>query len=1172
MLLKRLEIFGFKSFADKTVLEFEEGITAIVGPNGCGKSNIVDAIKWVLGEQSARELRGSSMEDVIFSGTSYRERVNFAEVSLVISNEDGKLPIEFTEVTITRRLFRSGESEYLINKTPVRLKDIQELIAGTGIGTKAYSLMEQGKIDLVLSSKPEERRFIFEEASGITRFKAKKKEALRKLEHTESNLLRVSDIINELRRQISSLERLARKAERYKVLYEELKLKETRLAGAEIKRAKDVVDNYSRLKHELEEEIIALGKELELEEENSRRLREEIASLSQQLGEDESRIQGFKSRLNMCQEKIEWNQKSIEELDERLKSLEMEIQEVERQYEDIQERIRSAENEQKSFDIEEEKLNHEIQDIASEIKKMEELESHYQKQIKEGKEQVLSLNYQLTRKRNLLLELEGELKSLSSRAQRLREEKQDLLQKIDECQEKISHIQPEIDEKRAEYTRLQEEIRQLSATENEMGVQLESLSQKIAEVAKEIASVESRLSSWREILSQNLGYSQALIAVEKEFSAPGVMGNISELISTSPDKVNIMELGLKEHFNSLVVKNRETAERVLEFLRKKGLWDLRIIILEELEDSDARELEGAQPLSSFMNLNPEVEKLRALLKDVYLVTDFRKAQELSQRYSECKFVCSDNIRIERGKITLGFDPEKDLGYLDREGKIARAEEELKQLQNQVNLLEKEREEIKIQLQDVSRKRESDEEKLRDIGLEIASLSKTLESQNETKNTLTADLQVVEVDLEEVLREREKLEERRTGLKAEIESMEAELSEVESSIKSGEQEVEKTRDTRHKLSLSQRELLTKLEALDESKNKFQRWLDSLAVERENLLRTLEKRKMEYQEDGKRKGSLLQEIEVMEEEIAQLREKILTEEQTLEDKKQTYQQMRADFEKAEDKLMEIRNRHSEKKDELHSLELRVSDQEHIISSIRERIYQRYGVSEIPEEGISSEEEGQLKQEVEELKLKLEKMGEVNLVAIEEHKRLQERLSFLESQQKDLTEAKDSLLSAIRKINRTTREMFSQTFQDIRTAFKEIFPRLFGGGDSDLILEEGDCLEAGIEILARPPGKKLQSVSLLSGGEKALTALSLLFAIFKVKPSPFCILDEVDAPLDEANIDRFRKLLEEFAANSQFLVITHNKRTISTADVIYGITMENTGVSKIVSVKFQKEEVKS
>ncbi|RKY34955.1 MAG: hypothetical protein DRP73_05075, partial [Candidatus Omnitrophota bacterium] len=468
----------------------------------------MDAIKWVLGEQSARELRGSSMEDVIFSGTSYRERVNFAEVSLVISNEDGKLPIEFTEVTITRRLFRSGESEYLINKTPVRLKDIQELIAGTGIGTKAYSLMEQGKIDLVLSSKPEERRFIFEEASGITRFKAKKKEALRKLEHTESNLLRVSDIINELRRQISSLERLARKAERYKVLYEELKLKETRLAGAEIKRAKDVVDNYSRLKHELEEEIIALGKELELEEENSRRLREEIASLSQQLGEDESRIQGFKSRLNMCQEKIEWNQKSIEELDERLKSLEMEIQEVERQYEDIQERIRSAENEQKSFDIEEEKLNHEIQDIASEIKKMEELESHYQKQIKEGKEQVLSLNYQLTRKRNLLLELEGELKSLSSRAQRLREEKQDLLQKIDECQEKISHIQPEIDEKRAEYTRLQEEIRQLSATENEMGVQLESLSQKIAEVAKEIASVESRLSSWREILSQNLGYSQ----------------------------------------------------------------------------------------------------------------------------------------------------------------------------------------------------------------------------------------------------------------------------------------------------------------------------------------------------------------------------------------------------------------------------------------------------------------------------------------------------------------------------------------------------------------------------------------------------------------------------------------------------------------------------------------
>ena len=1172
MLLKRLEIFGFKSFADKTVLEFEEGITAIVGPNGCGKSNIVDAIKWVLGEQSARELRGLSMEDVIFNGTSQRERINFAEVSLVISNEDGRLPIDFTEVTITRRLFRSGESEYLINKTPVRLKDIQELIAGTGIGTKAYSLMEQGKIDLILSSKPEERRFIFEEASGITRFKAKKKEALRKLENTENNLLRVTDIINELRRQISSLERLARKAERYKLLYEELKLKEAKLAGADIRKAKDMVVNYTQYQERLEKEISELEEQLQQQEQNTRNLRDEMTNLSQELGEDESRIQEFRSQVNMYQEKIVWNQNGIKELEERSNSLEEEIKELKMRLQDIEERIQSVGSEGDSFTHQEKELNSEIQKIDAEIKRMQDREDRYHKEIKESKDQILNLNYQLTHKKNLLMELDSELKSLVTSSHRLREEKQDLLQRVEELENKIINIQTELEEKQRIQRLLQGELNQLSATYQEFTAELEDLTTKTSELGREIAGLENLLSSWRQILSQNLGYSQALVVVEKEFSEPGVLGKLSQLVSAPPDKVDVVELGLKEYFNSLVVKDHDTAERVLKFLQTKNLWDLRIIVMEDLKDNGVEEIEGAEALSRFMILKSGAEKLRVIGNKVYFVADFEKAKQLSQKYPRYQFVCSCNLKIAKGSIILGSDPEKDLGYIDREGKIEKAEGRLKQLQDKFNNLEERKEELKIRLQEIIREKQEKEEKLGKINLEITSQNNTLETQIETKNNLLADIKIIEADLEEISQQREKLQERKTRLDSEIEGLETELSEIESRIKYNQQELEKLRDSRHKLNLSRAELTAQFQALQERKSRFQELLDSLNVEKTGITHTLEKRKAEYEEVVNRKQSLMQEIEAMKKEIAELNSRISNEEKVLTEKKQDYKRKKASFEAIEDDLIKIRNKYSEKKDELHSLELKVSDQHHVINSIRDRIYQRYGLAEIPEEALSDQEEQQLRNEVEELKARLEKMGQVNLVAIEEHKTLQERLSFLEGQQKDLMEAKDSLISAIRKINRTTREMFSQTFQDIRTAFKEIFPRLFGGGDADLVLEEGDCLEAGIEILARPPGKRLQSVSLLSGGEKALAALSLLFAVFKVKPSPFCILDEVDAPLDEANIDRFRKLLEEFSRTSQFLVITHNKRTISTADVIYGITMEDTGVSKIVSVKFQKEEVKS
>ncbi|MDP8252988.1 MAG: chromosome segregation protein SMC [Candidatus Kaelpia aquatica] len=1169
MLLKSLEIYGFKSFAEKTILEFEPGVTAIVGPNGCGKSNIVDAMKWVLGEQSAKELRGGSMEDVIFNGTELADKVNFAEVSLKISNESGKLPIDFSEVTISRRLFRTGDSDYLINMAPVRLKDVQDLIAGTGIGTKAYSLMEQGKMDLIVSSKPDERRYVFEEASGITRFKNKKKEALRKLEHTENNLLRVSDIISEIRRQISSLERQARKAENYKIVYEDIKSKELILAAAKIKAYKGSISSFSSKKNMFNEDSSKMQRLLESKESLAKALRGDISESSEKIAQEENILRDASSRQQRNKERIEWNNQVIEEIKERIDILRQELEDIVVRINLSQSKMTELRGERDSFDQEGEVLDRGIGDKKREVESIAIEESEIKEEIEGVKSKILEYNYEFTQKNNLLLELESELKSLRIRIERLKENRSGIILTLEEQNFKLEKLELELRDKDQELGILKNELDGIFNDKTTIERGRESLTADKVNLEKKSANYEARLDSWLEIYSKGLGYSEGTKAVANRFPDL-VLGRVSDIIRVAPEYVDRVELAFGEKLKSIVVNARESAVDILKYCKSEGFSDIEVVVLSELKFKDSEYIEGTFPIAYFIELDADKKAILSLVADVLYVEDSERARELSFNYPVYRFLAQGHLAFQGPTLGIGFDPTKDLGLLDRDGKIGRLKEE-------IEILKKSLEEVSVRIVESEKKYSQVTDKLSDFevrksGLNdhLIGLKKTLESGQANRERLSQEQEVLNLDIEDIEAQLSSDASRRDRLKTELNESGAKIKKDEERLLSLQDSQAKLIDRKHELSIGLAQLETKEASYIERKQKYDDIYKSVEIELQNLNIDKQKRENEQVEIGIKIGQLEDEVSRLRGENEDLKVKLEEGAGRLTQDKSKYEDLKSQFEREEDELIKLRNEYAAYKDEAHSLDLNMNEEEYRIKSIRERLNQVYGITDIPDEVEGEVEIGAVEEELKDLQGKLERMGEVNLVAIEEHKSLKERSIFLENQERDLLEAKESLQAAIRKINKTTRDMFSGTFQQVRASFKEIFPRLFGGGDADLVLEEGiDCLEAGIEILARPPGKKLQGVSLLSGGEKALTALSLLFAIFQSKPSPFCILDEVDAPLDESNIDRYRKMLEEFSRLSQFLVITHNKRTISTADIIYGITMENTGISKIVSVKFHKTE---
>lgn len=1061
MYFKRLELLGFKSFAEKTALYFEPGITAVVGPNGCGKSNIFDSIRWVLGEQSVKSMRGSKMEDVIFNGTENMPALGYAEVSLTFSNETRVLPLEFDEVTVTRRLYRSGESEYLLNKTQVRLKDILETFMGTGIGAESYSLIEQGKIDLILSSRPEERRMVFDEASGISRYKSQKKETLRKLEDTEANLLRLNDIIAEVRRQINSLERQAAKARRYKEVFEKLKELEAKVSSLEsagYEKESEALNASLELSSTRQAQETRL---IEQQDEEFSLMQESLAKKEEILGKARTQLNNLENNILRDGQQLGFNRERSQELNSQFQVLSRQKEELSVKASKDQERINNFKsgleamtkelNEKKGL---ESKLDNELAEITRIIDSLQE-------NIHKAKNRVMEFAAQEAASHNQLSEFNSGIQAASARKKRLDIEKlktQEELSGVDNDLKTASSAQDEAFQKfnlrKVEFENLKS-IHENSLQEKE---RLTSLLQGL-EIDKLTLESQREFLETLKLKYENISESANATVLLDSFSSENTGGIII--------KVNSLEPASQEDLGAMAsakFKARGTAKPI---------------------SLDPRLLEE------------KIEKLKIQISQT--------AAELEEKNKGIEELSAKISSLDAGLR------ESEIEYNNRKNHAENIQKHFLKLKEELEI-------ISIELTETAQELDTLCQREKDLKDNLNKVKE--ESENNQK--------VIEQGLNEAAAknaQREEIALSFTKLKAEIQACEEKVLKADETCRIFEEEYQKDKSAFDEIVGQESRINTRLKELEESSAEL-----ALNIEENN------KRKSTLEEEAKSNAS------------------------NLEEEKQRLKKLETDIKHNKENLDSL-------KAEIHQLQLRSQELAFLRNSLHERISQVYKISPDELKSYYNPETNreELSVEIELLKQKINSYGQVNLVAIDEFEELKQRFEFLSNQQADLIKAKESLHEAILKINRTTKKMFLETFEKLAVEFKNYFRMLFGGGDAQLfLLDEQDVLESGIEIVCRPPGKKLQNVLLLSGGEKSMSAIALLFAIFKVKPSPFCVLDEIDAALDEANVDRFARSLVEFTSQSQFIVITHNKKTIANANIMYGITMEKAGISKIVSVK--------
>ena len=1067
MYFKKLELVGFKSFCDKTTLHFEPGITAVVGPNGCGKSNIFDSIRWVLGEQSAKSLRGSEMLDVIFNGTDNKEPLSMAEVSLTFDNSNKFFNFEHPDLVITRRLFRSGESEYMLNKAPVRLKDIMDILLGTGIGAESYSIVAQGKIDLVLSSKPEERRMVFDEASGITKYKAQKRETTRKLEETDQNLLRVNDIIVEVRRQIGSLERQASKARRYKEVFEELKLKETIVS---------ILQKQVLLKQK--DEIIKELQDLETRESGLltivREQEARIANRQMELKGFEDRMMSLKNDILNLENSVIRNNEHITFNNERIIELMGIKKHLEEQSEQVKARL--AQDEEKLSNAKEEfgGLKNSIDEKTVVLKEKEFQINELAASIKgsldniaKAKKDIVDLESKIANTKNEISDFYSKQQIYLARKKRLEVEKAKVYEERVITEESLSTVTQEAENLRKIVDEINAKMSEVRSELERENLTLHGINQAISDSEKQQTTLESQ----KEFLEK----------LKSEYEDIGESMNAIIYLDRLPS----------ETLSGLVVKIKDQIA---------------------LSDEDKAYLEPAN-----FKISGEAKPIE--LNTEKIVEKINKVQESLDKSRQEKSEIEARIEGLNSSIT-------SLQQELRNQEIALANKETSRLTilEQFNKIKEEEDIIVLELQDVQREISVLDENLAVSRNILAEINKQL--------VLAEDLIVQEEDrISANSKTREELLVAITQIKTELDALVKRLVSDESTLRLLEDTYKQDQDS----------LLNIEKQMSDAKNKR----DCLETE----IKDCGEKMAQSSRDVESQSNLLK--------VAELNYQVVSEGTS---------DVVAKIETDRKELEDIKNK-------LYELQMQNKDVDYKFSSIKERMLQAYKIDfESLGEPPQDSDEVVLSQEIEELKRKLDSYGTVNLVAIEEYDELKKRYDFLIQQQTDLVSAKDSLHQAILKINRTTKQMFLETFEKVREEFRNYFRLLFNGGDAQVyLIDENDPLESGIEIICRPPGKKLQNVLLLSGGEKSMSAIALIFAIFKVKPSPFCVLDEIDAALDEANVDRFSRMLHEFAKGSQFIVITHNKKTIANADVMYGITMEQSGVSKIVSVKFGERKDK-
>ncbi|MBQ2938257.1 MAG: chromosome segregation protein SMC [Clostridia bacterium] len=1182
MYLKKLELQGFKSFADKTVLELMPGITSVIGPNGSGKSNISDAIRWVLGEQSMKSLRGAKSLDIIFAGTQNRKSLGFAEASLVFDNTDGTLPIEYTEVTVSRKIYRSGETGYYINKVPCRLKDVLELFMDTGIGKDGYSIIGQGKIDEILSNKSEDRRHIFEEAAGIVKYRTRKQESEKKLEHTKLNLLRINDILSEIEGNLEPLQIQADKAKKYLNLREELKNIEIGLFVYNIEKYKkdleEIVKDVEIMQLQCNDEEGKLEKIKILKEDlksSIDEITETIENMSNIGFESQKQIEQLNSDINVAKTKIANNNENNERYSK-------EIEEQNAKTVELKEEIEQKEAKKDNLKQNKEKFEKELNEKQKELDKLTQKMSSKELEI-EGYKQTVEQN--TDKKYELQSEINTQnvnYQNYEKRQYQIKQEMQVTISELDSTRLTKEEISKQFYEIESKKNKAQKSLDDISKQKEEANSKIKAFESNVNILSSDMRVKESKLKFLIETEKEKEGYIKSVKSLLQDCEnikelGKGMHGVLANIIEVPDDLETAIEMCLGASLQNIVTDTEDDAKKLVEHLRKNNLGRASFLPISSVKGKKLDKIKGHEKgvigiASDLVKYNKKYEQIILnLLGRTVIVDNMDTVIKVAKQngYTFRIVTVEGDLINPSGAITGGSVTKKTVNILGRGKEIEKLEKEIKELKEKIQKLQDEEQEYEESIEGILELSSNLEKELQEIDIiyatekqKVISIDENIEKLEKRLNRLKEEQANLEKQKEEAMTNKEKVQKEID----EIISKNEELSKIINEYAELNKDDQKYIDD---LNFDITNLKISVSSFDESELSIQEIQERINQELTSAEASIKNKKNQIEQIKLDNVELEKSIEEILKKIDGIKENVKSSSSKIEGLKQERAQKSEKLSKQEDEITAKFKIIEDLKGQLVKLDVKKTKIEEDISSIINKMWEEY---ELTPNNIGEYEKPEnvavTQRRVSSLRTEIRELGSVNIDSIEEYKNLKDRYDFMSEQRLDLENTMSKLRKVISDMTQIMKEQFKEKFKIINKNFGEVFAELFGGGKAELTLEDEDnILECGIEITVQPPGKKLQNMMLLSGGEKAFTAIALLFAILKINPAPFCVLDEIEAALDDVNVFRYAEYLKKFTENTQFLVITHRKGTMEVADTVYGVTMEESGISKLLSMKLNK-----
>lgn len=1186
MYLKKIGIYGFKSFADKIELEFNQGVTAVVGPNGSGKSNIADAVRWVLGEQSAKNLRGSKMEDIIFAGTQKRKPLGYAEVSLVIDNSLGELPIEYNEVRITRRVFRSGESEFYINKSLCRLKDIYQLFMDTGLGKEGYSIIGQGKIDAILSTSSEDRRYIFEEAAGIVKYKTRKNEAEKKLNRTEQNLLRINDIIRELENQIDPLSIQAEKAKKFISLKEQLKEKELALFIHKMDQLKETQNKIQSGKQGIQEEIKKQEKIIEQQEKMNNQLKIQLKQIEDTINSNQKSLYDLSTKSEKNRSDIQLLNSRIDNLLENKERLILEINGMKEEIGQYKEK--KAINEK------------ELEKISQYLEKQSDILLEKKERLNILKSTLTDKETNIEKKRqkkleliNYLSDLKSNLNGIQIMGNNIKNQLQQLSHQCVERKGKRANKADALKEKQKskrfkdqEIQELEDSRKSLSFQLNKKFLQIQKLEDEIKKKYNEIQSKKSRQKILIEMENEYDGYYKSVknLMIERgknKILKDTIYDVVAEIIRVPQQYAIAIERALGSSAQNIIVKDEYGAQECIKILNKNKWGRATFLPLNIIKGNKItkelnilRDTKGYIGIASNLIQYDSIFKqiIEQLLGRVIIVEKMEDGIYLSRKLSH-KFkivTLQGDVFNPGGSIVGGSNSYKESGIISRQNEIEVLSKELNNLRKQYNVLTEKYEKLKIHKKELEEKEKQLIDRMKNKEFERVSIENSMKQIKDEIRQVENEISKIQKELDSFQIELNDLTEKEKSTEREIYNINEAITNIDDEINTNDHSNKDEKANIENLNNKITQLEVELATSQQKQAQIHNQILNLNKNIENNQSILQEKKLtkdRYEMGIEENNNTVEKKRISLKEMLHEKSELELQVSNLSIKRK---KLKKQMETCEEKLNQFNKQFVISNNALHKTEIQLNKVEMQIDTLQNTIYEDYKLTYHSVLGYKKKIENlsQINSEIQHCKEKLQDLGNVNIDSIEEYERISERYQFLLKQRNDLNAGKKSLNKVIDEITVTMEKQFKEQFDIIKEEFNHVFQKLFQGGYGKIyLMEPENPLNSGIEIEVQPPGKKLQSLSLLSGGERALTAVALLFAILKVRPTPFCILDEIEAALDDANVYRYASFLKDFSQNTQFIAITHRKGTMEYADVLYGVTMEEQGVSKLVSVKLNE-----